>query len=164
MGLEEKSGKLEIETHGKSRKLLSPVSAVVDDVVPGKTVVLDFNGESFDVKIAHGNKCAKIYLLTGKEGNAVSLHDIEKRLEHQILVGFSWPLECIRKAFALECGVIGVNLEGSTDHFMKTANLDQEALPFMVIGRDLYQELTKLEGKIGVMLGKENKLFVQTAS
>lgn len=160
MGLEEKSGVLEVETQGKSRKLMSPVSAIVDDVVPGKTVVLDFTGESFDVKIAHGSKCAKINVLT-EEGNAVSLHDIQNSLVHQILVGFSWPLECIRKAFALDCGVIGVNLEGSTDHFMKTIHPDQEALPFMVIGRDLFGELGKLNGKIGIMLGKENKLLVQ---
>ncbi len=121
---------------------------------------MDFIGESFDVKIAHGNKCAKINVLTNEE-NSVSLHDIDNNLEHQILVAFSWPLECIRKAFALDCGVIGVNLEGSVDHFMKNINLEQESMPFMVIGRDLYRELSELNGKIGIMLGKENKLFVQ---
>ncbi|MBI3385237.1 hypothetical protein HY030_03550 [Candidatus Gottesmanbacteria bacterium] len=158
--LEEKSGVLEILAKGKAKKLISPLAATVEEVKDGKTIVLDFSGESFDVKISHGNKCAKIYVLT-KEENAVGLHDIQKELEHQILVGFSWPLMSIRKAFAMDCAVIGVNLEGSLDHFRKTGHLEQEALPFMVIGKDLYCELTKLDGKIGMMLGKENKLLVQ---
>ena len=160
VSLEEESGMLKIKTRGKTHKLTSPLTGVVEEIEDDKNITLKFEGNLFIAKEAMGNKYGSLHILTDSQ-KSVNIFSITKDVEQKILLGYRWSEECVRKAWVIDCGVIGVAFEKEKEQLDKK-NISGYDLPvLMVIGRDTFQALLEYDQKTTVMLEKERKLYIQ---
>lgn len=155
--LENDTGKLKIITRDEKSQLISPVNATVEKIEEDKTIRLEFEGEVFEGKEAGGKKIGRIKILTEEE-EPVDLFDIKHFSEDILLVGFSWSKEAVKKAQALDLAIVGVKVDNAS---FKNRDLEIETTSFIILGRDSYLRLVKMNDKPAVLLGSERRLYVQ---
>lgn len=153
------TGILNILSACKEHSLFSPVDGNVVSVDEDKEVHLDFNGEVFNAKQAAGNKIGKIYVIN-TDKMPVESFVVAKNMQGNILLAYSWPKTSLVKAGALDCGVLGVEFETDPGKLFKNSYLADGTLSYMIIGRDVFDELIKTEYENGIMIGEEKKLFI----
>lgn len=159
LSLDETRGILTIEIKGEEKKLLTPVGGQIIEIIDDKTVVIDFNGLVYEAKECLNNRWGELSVL-GNVDEAVDLYQIQRARAGKILVGYNWPKECIKKAFALDCAVIGVEIDEKIETLSKINYLASEIPSVMIIGRNSFLDIIKAHGKQAILASRERKLYV----
>lgn len=157
----ESKGCLEIETRGKTQKILSPVEGRVAAVDSGSSVDVEFEGFIYQAKDAIGTMLSVLEILSAEEKHLDS-YLIKGEHAGKILLAFNWPSASVKKAITLDCGIIGVEFENDFSAVKKKYHLDSPSPSVMIIGKDAFYEIAQNHhGNRAVFYSAQRQLIIQ---